>query len=313
MTNNASSGFGTRTVFTQANFDNGLLSMVASCDGFLMASIGQPSVTVPYMGMLEGSTMDAGSGAVTSYAYTTASTKMVTIANGKKGNGTYYLPQPGNLTLTVRAGERWQLQLTTNAELGPAPDVEVCWTPDGASGVAGPAQPGSMREAMQSLRDDIQSGRLQANMLADAQRTIDERVADFSRVFGDATRMSPSDEDRRRFVQHLQAIVCRAMPAGQVADNRVDDAHMASLISTFAQVTGRDFGSRQKGLLDAGIRALVSINDNAASRGDLVLIKTNIDLFLENVEHALDLRFDPNQRRLLTRAVTRLVGDGRHA
>lgn len=308
--NETSADFGSRTAYTQADFDNNVLSKVAASDGLLMANVGQPSIDVAYRGMLEGSTLDSA-GVVTSSVFATASTQAVT-GTAKKGGGvTYHLPLPASFTMTVRAGEVWKLELITNEAFGVAPDVEVYWTPEGASGApAAGTTGGGMRAAMQRLRDDLASGRLQANMLAATQRTIDERVNDFARVFGDATGMHSGQDERGRIVHELQKIVCRAMPPGQVADNRVNDADVASLIATLGQVSGRTFDSAQQGLLDAGVRALVSINDNALNRGDLVLIKTNVGQFIDSAEQALALHFDANQRRLLTRAVLRLVGDG---
>ncbi|MDC6131593.1 hypothetical protein PPH41_27615 [Burkholderia gladioli] len=58
------------------------------------------------------------------------------------------------------------------------------------------------------------------------------------------------------------------------------------------------------------MRALVRINDNEANRHDLVLIKRNVDLFLDNLQAALGQTLSHSERRLLTRALTRIVGDG---
>lgn len=69
---------------------------------------------------------------------------------------------------------------------------------------------------------------------------------------------------------------------------------------------------QQQDLLKEGIRALVKINENAANRGDLGLIDANVRLFLDNVQRATDISLGNSDRRLLTRALVRLVGDGRH-
>ncbi|CAM3183172.1 hypothetical protein [Janthinobacterium lividum] len=306
-----SNDFGARTTYSQADLVEGVFSTVAISDGFVMASIGQPTITAAYLGMLEGSTIDAG-GSVTSHTYATGCTQAVTASSGKKGAHTYFIPMPGNFTMTVRAGETWKIQLTAEPAIGPAPLVEFVWTPENASSIALETRPSPTAAAMAQLREEVASGRLQENLLASAQRTIDERVGDFAHVFGDATKMSNDEGDRTRFVQGLQKIVCSARPAGQPIDNRVDDADLVGLVAAFGQATGRNFGVQQQDLLKEGIRALVKINENAANRGDLGLIDANVRLFLDNVQRATDISLGNSDRRLLTRALVRLVGDGRH-
>ncbi|WP_211463540.1 hypothetical protein [Collimonas silvisoli] len=312
MTNTISNDFGPRTAYTQADMSDGAFAQVAQSDGFVMVNVGQATVASAYLGILEGSTVDGG-GNVTSYIYTTGSTQQCTTSSGKKGTQTYYIPLPGTFTMPVRAGETWKLQLTTDTAVAPAPEVAFFWLPDDGRTEIRPAvypKAGGMRAAMQTLREDIQSGRLQSGLLASAQQAIDERVNDFSQIFGDATKMSQSEQDRQRFVAALQKIVCSATPAGKTPDNRVDDSDIAGLIATMGQVTGRSFSDAQKGMLEAGVRALVQINDNDANRNNLVIINNNIGLFLDNVQQALNVEFGANERRLLTRAVVRLVGDG---
>jgi hypothetical protein len=122
--------------------------------------------------------------------------------------------------------------------------------------------------------------------------------------------MSSNPSDREQFIRDLQKIVCAPGLPAQASTLPGFGQSLEDLIDTFGKVTAHDFSPAQRGLLAAGVRALVQINDNQANRRDLNLIKNNINLFLDNVQQVLQLQFGANERRLLTRALVRLVGDG---
>jgi len=169
---------------------------------------------------------------------------------------------------------------------------------------------GGMGAMLDQLRDDLASGRIRASMQESAQRAISQRMDDLTQVFGDATGMSGNADDRQRFMQELAKIVCSPQAEPHNSTSPEFAANVQSLIDVFARVTGRAFTPEQRGLLAAGVRALVQINDTDANRHDLALIRNNLDLFIDNVQQVLETQFDTNQRRLLTRALVRLVGDG---
>jgi len=307
-----SDDFGPRVAYTQADFDNNQFKQIAATDGLVMAVVGTvtPTFELAYMGMLTGATTDS-SGNVTSSFFATGTTQAITASVGKKGSKTFYLPQTATFTMPVRRGETWHLQLVTEPSIAPAPNVEFYWMPDTEDGLSS-SKPyaGCMYQALKKLGEEVRSGRLQATMLASAQRTIDQRVNDLATILGEATSMKKGEAERQRFIQQLQKIVCSAVLPGTTADNRADDKHIQELIATFAEVTDHSFNEEQKKLLDAGIRALVEINDNAANRSNLVLIHANINLFLDNVEQVCAMNLGHSERRLLTRALIRLVGNG---
>ncbi|MBI3284909.1 MAG: hypothetical protein HYZ65_08690 [Burkholderiales bacterium] len=313
MATNTSNDFGPRVAYTQADFDNNVFRQVAESDGIVMAIVGQLSINQNFLGMLEGITLDSN-GVVTSAIFATGTTKEISQQGGKKGSMTYYVPLPGSFTMPVRAGETWQLQLVAEPSIAAAPEVEFYWMPDDVSSGAAPKPyAGNIHKAMTQLRQNIKSGQLQSSMRASAQQTIDQRVGDLVQILGDATNMSMSDRDRQRFIADLQKIVCSASLPGQAPGNQVETRHIQELISTFGEITGHAFGATQNALMDTGIRALVQINDNAANRSNLLMINSNINLFIDNVQQVLNVVFAANERRLLTRALVRIVGDGTHA
>ncbi|MGV2287309.1 hypothetical protein AAHK20_01225 [Trinickia sp. YCB016] len=314
MTNLADMTFGPRTAYTQADLSDGTFTQVATVDGFVMATVGQPSVTVNYLGTLEGSTYDSG-GTMTSFVYATGLAYTYQVQGGKKGVQTIQIPVPGSFTMPVRGGETWKLTLTWNGQVGPAPQVEFYWIPENGEGAeqrvsARRASP--MADALAALRADLGSGKVQRDMLTSAQQAIDARVTDLAQILGDAVNPKSGASERKQFLQDLQKIVCSATPPGERADNRVAPADMQALVATFGALTGSHFTPAQSALLEAGVRALVQINDNDANRHDFALINRNIGLFLDNTEQALDTQFSVNERRLLTRALVRIVGDGSH-
>jgi hypothetical protein len=315
MTHVADMTFGPHTAYTQADMTDGTFTEVAQVDGFVMATVGQPAVTVNYFGTLEGSTSDA-SGAQTSFVYATGFAYLYQFQSSKKGMQSIYVPVPGSFTMPVREGETWKLALTWNEQLGPEPQVEFYWIPSGGEGVEKPLarrHESPMADALSTLRADLGSGKVQRDLLASAQRAIDARVTDLAQILGDAVNPASGERERKQFLQDLQKIVCSATPPGERADNRVAPEDMETLVATFGALTGSAFTSAQRALLEAGVRALVQINDNDENRHNFALINRNIALFLDNTEQALDTQFSVNERRLLTRALVRIVGDGSHA
>lgn len=313
MANVADMAFGQRVAYTQNDLDDGTFSQVAPVDGFVMATVGQPTFTTNYLGTLEGSTTSA-QGEMTSFVYATGLAYQYR-AESKKGPQTILIPVPGSFTMPVRQGETWKLQLTWNPTIGPAPQVEFYWIPtttEGAQAALPARQASAMAQALAALRADIGSGKVRSEMLASTQRAIDARVADLAQVLGDAVNPTSSEAERRQFLQDLQRIVCSATPPGEAPDNRVSADDLQALVATFSRLAGRTFTSEQNALLETGVRALVQINDNDTNRHDLTLINRNIGLFLDNTERVLDHRFIANERRLLTRALVRIVGDGSH-
>jgi trimeric autotransporter adhesin len=309
---------GTRVAYDQSALTNSgtTFSQQASTDGYVMATIGQPSWNSNYCGSLAGVTTDAG-GNQTSFVYATGIAYEYDVPAGKKGSNTIHIPVPGAFTMPVKQGETWTLTLTWVADVGNAPQIEFYWIPLGSSStsvnaMAAPATlpNGGMAATLQQLRDDLATGRISSSLQASAQQTIQRRVDDLTQILGDATHMSSNAEDRAKFIADLQKIVCSPARDSQVSEAPDFEQSMTHLIDTFGSVTGHQFTTEQRGLLAAGVRALVQINDSPANRRDLTLIKNNINLFLDNVEQVLQARFDTNQRRLLTRALVRLVGDG---
>ncbi|MDN7737922.1 MULTISPECIES: hypothetical protein [Burkholderia] len=313
MSTPAATTFGTRSAYNQGNLDpQGEFSQIAETDGFVMATVGQPAAGTNYFGTFEGVT--TAGGAITSFAYATGLAYHLPAQQSKKGPQNVYVPVPGSFTLPVRAGETWTVRLTALPDMVQAPQVEFYWIPiehGGAGGGAGGAGSASaMADALARLRADLHSGVLRASMLASTQRAIDGRVDDLIQVLGDTVNPASGEIERRQFASALRRIVCSATPPGEAADNRVADADLHAVIAAFAELTGRGYTSEQRALFADGVRALVRINDNEANRHDLVLIKRNVDLFLDNLQAALGQTLSHSERRLLTRALTRIVGDG---
>lgn len=315
-TNGSTQMLGARIAYDQSALTHGgtYFTETATTDGYVMATVGEPTYTSNYAGALSGATYSGGTR--TSFVYATGLSYLYD-TGGKKSGKVYRIPVPGAFTMPVRNGERWELTLTWNGDFGGPPKVEFYWIPLGIppDGIAAEAAPatlpnGGMGAMLDQLRDDLQSGRLRASMEQSAQQTITQRMDDLTRVFGDATGMSPDADARQRFMQELAKIVCTPQAAPRTSESPEFASNVQSLIDVFARVTGQDFTAEQRSLLADGVRALVQINDNDANRHDLVLIKTNVELFLDNVQQVLRTQFDISQRRLLTRALVRLVGDG---
>ncbi|KAB8051903.1 hypothetical protein GCN74_26235 [Janthinobacterium sp. FT14W] len=296
---------------------------LAASDGILMAFMGTLTLDSPppaFFGVLQGATVDA-SGQPTSATYVTAFTKPVTVQTGKKSATTYNVPVPGVFTLPVRQGETWTVTLVTNTDAGETPpDIVLTWVPAGAGAgglgavMAGPdINPNRlMADSFLNLQERMASGQVPGTVAATAQEVIDGRVNDLTRIFGDATHMSADAEERAQFVRDLQKIVCSpALPGEAEVVKPLDPQAVQDLIDTFGKASGHSFTDAQRGLLQAGVEALVQINDSEASRSDLGLIKKNIGMFIGNVQQVLGIEFSSTDTRLLTRALVRLVGDGR--
>lgn len=310
---------GTRTAYDQSALtdDGTLFSRPAHTDGYVMATVGQPTWNASYCGTLAGTTYSAD-GTPTSFVYATALAYQYTV-RGKKSAKTISIPVPGAFTMPVKKGETWELKLTWVKDIGGAPNVEFYWIPLGSGPAqnaamesAAPSAPGGggMAAQLQQVRDDLASGRIAANVVQDAQQVIEQRMGDLTQVFGDAIQMSSNPQDRARFVAQLGKIVCAPGAGERTSTSPGFEANLAALIDVFEQSVGRTFAPGERGLLADGVRALVRINDNEASRQDLNLIRNNIDLFIDNVQQAMHVPIDANQRRILTRALVRLVGDG---
>lgn len=311
-----------RVCYDQSNLVNGQFSATALTDGLVIAVLGTVSdnLSVDFAGLLNAATTLDGT--TTSSVVTAASTKQVTMAGGKKGAVTIYLPSFGNLTMAVRRGETWTLSLLAPPSgAGVAtPDLIFYWVELAVGGshhgtVAHTASPAGdvLSAAFQRLRDAVHTGgpvgTRTGETVAVTQRVIDDRVGDFVRVLGDAAAMGTAEADRQRFIADLQAIVCRATPDGtQAQDVRPDK--LETLVGTFAGLTGRDLGEKERQLLMTAIQALVAINETERSRHDLALIQRNVAFFIDSVATALGREIDGRNRRLLTRALVRLVGDG---
>lgn len=134
--------------------------------------------------------------------------------------------------------------------------------------------------------------------------------SDLTRIFGDAAGMSSEQAQRLDFVQNLQKIVCSPNHNGTATLDSPSDADVENLIDSFAKASGNVLSPQQRSLLDAGIKALVEINDQEANRNNLNLITNNTDLFLINVQQVLSTNFSIADKRLFSRALIRLVEDG---
>ena len=311
---------GTRVPYDQSALTDGgtFFQQVANTDGYVVATVGQPAWAVNYCGCLSGATSDSH-GNQTSFMYATGLAYQYVVPEGKKKAAVYYIPVPGSFTMPVKQGETWSLTLTWNVDFGGAPQVEFYWVPLGPapSLLAEAVEPppatlagGGMAASLQHLRDDLAAGRIGSSVRATVQEAIQHRVDDLAQVFGDATRMSSKPEDRGQFIRDLQKIVCGPGATAQASMQPGFEQDVQALIDTFGSVTAHVFSESQRGLLAAGVKALVQINDSPANRHDLNLIKNNINLFLDNVQQVLQTEFGSNERRLLTRALVRLVGDG---
>ncbi|KAF1687887.1 hypothetical protein B1992_00075 [Pseudoxanthomonas broegbernensis] len=299
-------------------------SQVAKTDGFIVATL-YPNGN-PFAGSLTCTTSTQQGGNAISY-YASASTTSYITSSEKGGTSSVTIQQSTSLCVPVRNGELWRLQFSFDSRINPA-NIQAYWVPLGpgnsqmlnAMAAGTPTQP-SMAAApafdpATQLVHEIRSLPVgggaygQGSSLADAQREIDQRVGDLTQILGDATNMPADQAAREDFIQKLQKIVCSASPPGTQPHNRVDPKLIADLIDTFARITKLEFTSTQKALLALGVRALVAINDNEKNRNDLNLIRNNINIFQENLQKATGITLDNGQRRLMTRALVRLVGNG---
>ncbi|MCC7697918.1 hypothetical protein [Janthinobacterium sp. EB271-G4-7A] len=311
---------GDRTLFNQPVLP---LSQTAASDGTLVAYVGNTDFTqpplAPFYGILQGSTV--GASGTTCALQVTASCIPITVSTGKKTAKQYWLPLPGTFSMPVRKGEEWTIDLITDPNAGASPQVYCYWVPFAAQDAQlvspEPVTPehdlhGQLIGGFNLLRERMVSGQLQGSVAANAQEVIDGRVNDLTQIFGDLTHMSADEEERAQFVRDLQKIVCSpALPGEAEVVKPLDPQAVQDLIDTFGKASGHSFTDEQRGLLQAGVEALVQINDSEASRADLGLIKKNIGMFIGNVQQVLGIEFSSTDTRLLTRALVRLVGDGR--
>ncbi|XQM27021.1 hypothetical protein ACNSZF_11875 [Burkholderia gladioli] len=168
---------------------------------------------------------------------------------------------------------------------------------------------GGLAAQIATLREALHAGQL-GGMIGASQEAIDQRMGDLTRVLGDAVHMNPDDAARQRFTDELAKIVCAPGAAPVHTTSEGFQASVATLVDAFAQAIGRSLDGGERSLMADGIAALVRINDTAENRHDLNLIRQNIELFLDNVQKVVNTQFDTGQRRMLTRALVRLVGDG---
>ncbi len=168
---------------------------------------------------------------------------------------------------------------------------------------------GGLAAQIATLREALHAGQL-GGMIGASQEAIDQRMGDLTRVLGDAVHMNPDDAARQRFTDELAKIVCAPGTAPVHTTSEGFQASVATLVDAFAQAIGRSLDGGERSLMADGIAALVRINDTAENRHDLNLIRQNIELFLDNVQKVVNMQFDTGQRRMLTRALVRLVGDG---
>jgi hypothetical protein len=299
-----------RQEFSSQDLRDQSFAQLAQSDGWVLALLGTVGYESAFLGVVCGSTHLQDQ--TTSCVYASARTQALSLASGKKGNLTYQLPIMGSFTMPVRKGELWRITLTADAAFAPVPELSFYWLPL----VCG-AQANTLAviaaQSYQAFHQQVHSGALRGSVLRAAQATIDARVQDLTRILGDATGITEDTQARTRFVQDLQKIVCSPRLPNQPAQKELSAQDVQALITTFGEVTEHNFDHAQQALLDMGIRALVQINDNAENRNNLSLIQRNIGLFLDNMQLVLKRDFGSAQRRLLTRALVRIVGDGGQA
>jgi hypothetical protein len=151
---------------------------------------------------------------------------------------------------------------------------------------------------------DIAPGPLRNLPSPDVKQAIDQRVEDLSVVLANTILKDHDPDTYAELRQALLPVFC----SGSLPAHGVDDSVIQELIDTFGRVTGHCFDLDKRQLLAKGVLALLHINDNDATRHDLNLIKNNVDLFLDNLQKALDQTLGAGNRRMLTRALVSVVG-----
>lgn len=146
-----------------------------------------------------------------------------------------------------------------------------------------------------------------------SQEVIDKRMSDLTDVLSKATPIKDTPSNREQFLSDLSKIVCSVNPENGGLENKVSDSDIAKLVATFSDITGRKFTPEEEALLSKGVNALVEINANDENRHNLGLIKNNINTFIDAMQSALHSNFSDSEKRLITRALVRLVGDGSQA
>ncbi|KAF0224700.1 MAG: hypothetical protein FD176_882 [Rhodospirillaceae bacterium] len=295
----------------------GTYTTTAPTDGFVIASLGLQATDGrnQYGGVLTCNTSSGTS------LFTSAFELTYQVPDGKDTK-TATVPQCGTLTVPVHQNESWTLTLQLSKEL-PQPMLRFYWVPLGpgtaamASMSAIPPQARTAPEAvpvedwMRMGDRPILSPSTTPAALAQAQRIIEARVGDLSKVLGSVTGMDAQAGGRDAFTQELMKIVCQAVPPqGQDSDQDLD-TRIKGVIDTGARAAGLSLNDQQKAMLDKGIRALIQINESPENRQNIDLINSNIGQFVDAMEQALNVTLGDSQRRLMIRALARVVGDGR--
>lgn len=166
-----------------------------------------------------------------------------------------------------------------------------------------PPRPGDVdgRSEAGRLKSDLPMGEV-------VQSDLDERLGSLVRVLSGACQMIGAPQDRTAFVEELWRIVRPAAPSEQAADVGAQTQRIQELLDAFGRAMGRELSGDQRALLEQGAHALEQINATEGARRDLILVKNNVGLFLDNLAQVLGRSFDVNERRLLTRATVRFVG-----
>lgn len=306
----------------------------AITDGFVIVSVGIAGLGKPSIGAVVGKTSTTvnENSSLTSTAVASSSFGEYTISVGKKGSKTYIINYPGSFTLPVKKGEYWTVEFLTVPDLKefPAPKNQYQFVPFGpaqgtqsisATDVSNNTPPDKKKTVSSEpyksyIPDMVKKFHADASEIKPPtsdetpQEVIDKRMNDLTNILSKSTPMNKDEDSRNKFIKELSKIVCTVDSETGKLDNQFTQKDMDKLISTYSNITGKTFTPDEISLLRSGINALVQINANEKNRNDLSLIKSNIDIFIDALATAMHMSFTRDQRRLLTRALVRLVGDG---
>ena len=306
----------------------------APTDGFVVVSVGIAGLGKPSIGAIVGKTSTTvnENSSLTSTALASSSFGEYTVSVGKKGSKTYIINYPGSFTLPVKKGEYWTVEFLSVPDLKqfPAPQNQYQFVPlgpdQGAQAVSASdvlnttsvnAKAAVRTEPYKSyIPDMVKKFHTDASAIIPPasdetpQEVIDRRMSDLTSILSKSTPMNKDEDSRNKFINELSKIVCTVDNETGKLHNQFAQKDMDKLISTYSDITGKTFTADETSLLRSGINALVQINANEKNRHDLVLIKANIDTFIDALATAMHMTFSREQRRLLTRALVRLVGDG---
>ena len=283
----------------------------APTDGFIIVTIGSIN-DESTAGIMMGQTLSDST--VTSSAVAASVQQTIIIPpHGKKSKHTSYsVNVPGSFSLPVRKGEQWKVSLTA---IEGTPSNEFYFVPLGSTNNGGTdstvlAASDPQSSYIPDMMNQLQQKLSHASTGGTPQEVINQRMTDLTSVLSKATPLKGDTANQKKFIHELSKIVCSVDAQTGEIKNHVDPQDINKLIATFTEITGKTFTPSEESLLRTGINALVQINANDANRNDLNLIKNNIDTFIDSLGTVLHTPFDKNQRRLLTRALVRLVGDG---